>query len=295
LKTNASEPKTIEVKGSYAEQQITTQTSYSEKWGTQVTYIKITPTGTGVNAIEFVGGNNKTLATLDVTNTVNKLKLDFNQDVAPGNEVTFAVTDTFKGVKIPDTRITIIGPGETTNLVTDASGTATFTPNKVGDYNIKARRAGYGPATDTLNVEAVANFSYDVSVSPSTVTYGNTFDITVTVTNTGRAQGTAQVPVSINGKYVTTQTVSVPANSQKTFTLTRTAQQVGTNTVSVANGKAATPFTVKKQTTKKALIITGPSTATVGDTITLTVTADGSKVDATVTVDDITKQQEEME
>lgn len=282
---------TIKVNGSIAEAGSQAQTTYSEEYGGQIARLTITPTGTGTNAIDVNWvETGLTLARLNVSEAVNKLKINYEpQKVKPDEKVTLTITDTFEGELISDARVTITGPGGTANLVTDANGTVTFTPDEAGDYNIEVRRAGYGPATDVLSVEAVAEFSYNVSVSPTTVTYGEQYDVTVTVTNTGGAQGSVNVPVEINGQYITTRTVLVEAGSQRSFQLTRTADKVGANTVSVQDGQATAQFTVEKQTTTEALVITGPTTATVGETITLTVTADGSPVQADVTLDGTTK------
>ncbi|PTD94708.1 hypothetical protein C9439_01170 [archaeon SCG-AAA382B04] len=285
----------VKAEGSIAETNATASTKAQDdptgvSSPAQVARLTITPTGTGTDAIQITSARfNEPLATLNVTDAVNKLQIDFDREVEPGETVTLKVTDTFEGELIADARVTITGPGGSINEVTDANGEVSFTPESAGDYDIEVRRAGYGPATDVLSVEAVANFSYDVTVSPSNVTYGEQYDITVTVTNDGGAQGSVNVPVEINDQYITTRTVLVDADSQRTFQLTRTAENIGTNTVVVADGQATTDFTVEKQTVEEALILSGPSTATVGETITLTVTVDGSPVQADVTLDGTTK------
>ncbi|WP_232686824.1 PKD domain-containing protein [Halobacterium zhouii] len=96
-----------------------------------------------------------------------------------------------------------------------------------------------------LSVFAVRAASADVSVESadlgdSSVTVGDSVAVSATLVNDGAANGSATVPFVVDGETITERTVMVPANGERTVSVTYTPGSEGTYDVRVGNVSAGT-------------------------------------------------------
>jgi ABC-type transport system substrate-binding protein len=84
----------------------------------------------------------------------------------------------------------------------------------------------------------------DLTISPSSVTVGESVTISVDVTNTGETNVTGTVTLILNGQYENEDTVTVAANGTKTVTFTVTKSVVAIYTVTIPGTTLTDTFTV---------------------------------------------------
>ena len=105
-----------------------------------------------------------------------------------------------------------------------------------------------------LSVFAVRAGSADVSVASaelgrSSVTVGDSVTVSATLVNDGSVNGSATVPFVVDGETVAERTVSVPANGERTVSVTYTPGSEGAYDVRVGDVSAGTLDVVAPQTT----------------------------------------------
>ncbi len=123
------------------------------------------------------------------------------------------------------------------------------------------------PATNTITAR-ISHFTYfsvivhsapaeftlsDLVISPSEVDVAEMVDISASITNTGDLGGDYKAVLKINGKTVSTKTVTLDGGASGTVTFTTVRGSAGTYTVDV-NGQTGT-FTVRE---RAPVIITAP-------------------------------------
>jgi len=99
-----------------------------------------------------------------------------------------------------------------------------------------------------LSVFAPAYTSADISVdgaslSETEIQAGNSVDVDVTLKNTGSAEGTYSVPLTVDGSTVDTQEVTIPGGEKASITFTRTFEEAGEYEIA-ADGTVAGTLTV---------------------------------------------------
>ena len=105
-----------------------------------------------------------------------------------------------------------------------------------------------------LSVFAVRAGSADVSVASaelgqSSVTVGDSVAVSATLVNDGSVNGTITVPFTVDGETIAERTVTVPANGERTVSVTYTPETEGTYDVRVGNVSAGTLDVAAPQTT----------------------------------------------
>ncbi|WP_435096662.1 beta strand repeat-containing protein [Halarchaeum sp. P4] len=205
-----------------------------------------------------------------------------------GDDVTFTVTNA-SGSAVSDATVAVAN----TTLTTDANGTATYSFASAGTYTATASKQSttnttYANDSTTVTVEsasdATTQVALDLSATPSNATVGENVTFTVT------ANGT---PVPDATVAVANTTLTTDANGTATHAFATagdyvaTASKQSTNDTTYAND--STTVTVESAadtTTQVDLNVSAtPADATVGETVTFIVTANGSAVEnATVAV-----------
>jgi len=95
-----------------------------------------------------------------------------------------------------------------------------------------------------------------LTVSPSSVTWGDTVTISVDVQNTGENEVTGNVTIVLNGAVESTKTETLAANETKTVTFT-VSKGTGTHTVTVQGTTLTSTFTVEAVAKVGLIIATG--------------------------------------
>jgi hypothetical protein len=102
---------------------------------------------------------------------------------------------------------------------TDARETATTTPDDSSDTRTD-RDTPTDNSTDTQTATPQGEPVFQTSASlPDEATFGDTVAVTVTVENTGTADGSERVALRVGGELVDTKVVSVPAGETRTASL----------------------------------------------------------------------------
>jgi len=88
----------------------------------------------------------------------------------------------------------------------------------------------------TFEIPAPAEFAVEnLSVSPESVTQGESVTVSVDVANTGGSAGEHTVKLKVDGEVVDSQTVTLDPGQSTTVSFTVSENEVGTHTISIAN------------------------------------------------------------
>ncbi|QLC34982.1 PGF-pre-PGF domain-containing protein (plasmid) [Halarchaeum sp. CBA1220] len=215
--------------------------------------------------------------------------------VVRGGDVAFTVTraDTGEGV---NATLTIDGA----TYETDANGTYVHTFESGGTYTVSATRANTDTtvfASDETTVDVAASAIAVSNLSaPSVVLQNETFAVNATLRNTGDAEGTRTVNLTVNGTTVesATRTLGPGENATVSFDYAFTAGERGPVTLGVGEASAdvrvdapatfeysalsVQPTTVATNETVNASVTVRNTGDRDGDTV-VTLTANGTTID----------------
>ncbi|ADE35854.1 S-layer protein domain-containing protein [Methanohalophilus mahii] len=113
---------------------------------------------------------------------------------------------------------------------TDEDGTITYNPKEPGTHKIEAKVDGYLDAELNIKVnELAANFEFsNLRIDPLPATAGEEFTVMLDSINTGNAEGSYTVELSINDNVVDSQEITLGQNNSTTIEFTSTAGEPGT-------------------------------------------------------------------
>ncbi|WP_247730661.1 CARDB domain-containing protein [Halovivax limisalsi] len=188
--------------------------------------------------------------------TVELAIADVTAEPVAGDAVELDVAAENVGMNSTNASVSLLVDGEridraagTLKSGENATRTLTWMPDAAGDYRLAVRSdddraattvsvssddgGGGGPALPPAPSPEPDVSIVDVQPSATSLAVGESLSVTVTVTNDGDAAGEIEVPLSIDGAVVTTETVSVEAGATATVTLSAPIESSGTHAIAV--------------------------------------------------------------
>ncbi|RSD33207.1 MAG: S-layer-related duplication domain protein [Methanohalophilus sp.] len=149
------------------------------------------------------------------------------EEVFEGTPITISVVKAIGSEPLEDAEVFFDGQslGKT-----DEDGTITYNPKEPGTHKLEARADGYLDAELNIKVnELAAKFDFsNLRIEPSPATAGEEFTVMLDSTNTGNAEGTYTVELSINDNVTDSQEITLGQNNSTTVEFTSTAGEPGT-------------------------------------------------------------------
>ena len=149
------------------------------------------------------------------------------EEVFEGTPITISVVKAIGSEPLEDAEVFFDGQslGKT-----NEDGTITYNPKEPGTHKLEARADGYLDAELNIKVnELAAKFDFsNLRIEPSPATAGEEFTVMLDSTNTGNAEGTYTVELSINDNVTDSQEITLGQNNSTTIEFTSTAGEPGT-------------------------------------------------------------------
>ena len=167
-----------------------------------------------------------------------------------GETVTFDASNSTDNAGITTYNWDFDGDGTTDRQTT--SPTTAWSYEHPGDVTATVTAVDRAGSSDSASVAVSVETASDTdpttaqltvtnaTLSPETVTAGESVTVSVTVENTGDVSGSESVGVTVDGETVRDRTVTVPAGATRTVGLSVTLDQTGGAVVSVAGTLAGT-------------------------------------------------------
>jgi PGF-CTERM protein len=148
-----------------------------------------------------------------------------------GSAARTATVNLTVGDTVAASKTVEVAAGQTANV------TLTGTAPTTGSYEAAVGGVSAGNLTvkETLPAETAVS---DVSLNESTISAGETVEITAAVENTGGSAGEQNVTLTMFGKELATETVQVPAGETKEVSFVRKVDAAGNYTVEVGGQTA---------------------------------------------------------
>jgi S-layer protein (TIGR01567 family) len=149
------------------------------------------------------------------------------EEVFEGTPITISVVKAIGSEPLEDAEVFFDGNslGET-----DEDGTITYNPKEPGTHKLEAKADGYLDAELNIRVnELAANFEFsNLRIDPLPATAGEEFTVMLDSINTGNAEGSYTVELSINDNVTDSQEITLGQNNSTTIEFTSTAGEPGT-------------------------------------------------------------------
>ncbi|APH38361.1 S-layer protein domain-containing protein [Methanohalophilus halophilus] len=149
------------------------------------------------------------------------------EEVFEGTPITISVVKAIGSEPLEDAEVFFDGQslGET-----DEDGTITYNPKEPGTHKLEAKADGYLDAELNIKVnELAANFEFsNLRIDPLPATAGEEFTVMLDSINTGNAEGSYTVELSINDNVTDSQEITLGQNNSTTIEFTSTAGEPGT-------------------------------------------------------------------
>jgi S-layer protein (TIGR01567 family) len=155
-------------------------------------------------------------------------------EVYEGSSMTIYVLTAIGGEAVSGASVTFDGSSIGT---TDSDGSVTYTATETGTHTIEATKSGMNDAELSFKVnELAAEFDFsNLEISPEEIKQGQEATITANVINTGTAEGSYNVTLSIDGEVVDSQTISLSIGNSTTVEFTHEEDEIGTYEVQVGD------------------------------------------------------------
>ncbi|RNI13708.1 S-layer protein [Methanohalophilus sp. RSK] len=149
------------------------------------------------------------------------------EEVFEGTPITISVVKAIGSEPLEDAEVFFDG---TSLGETDEDGTITYNPKEPGTHKLEAKVDGYLDAELNIKVnELAANFEFsNLRIDPLPATAGEEFTVMLESTNTGNAEGSYTVELSINDNVTDSQEITLGQNNSTTVEFTSTAGEPGT-------------------------------------------------------------------
>ncbi|ATU08453.1 S-layer protein domain-containing protein [Methanohalophilus portucalensis] len=149
------------------------------------------------------------------------------EEVFEGTPITISVVKAIGSEPLEDAEVFFDG---TSLGETDEDGTITYNPKEPGTHKLEAKADGYLDAELNIKVnELAANFEFsNLRIDPLPATAGEEFTVMVDSINTGNAEGSYTVELSINDNVTDSQEITLGQNNSTTIEFTSTAGEPGT-------------------------------------------------------------------
>ncbi|WP_225419982.1 S-layer protein domain-containing protein [Methanohalophilus profundi] len=176
------------------------------------------------------------------------------EEVFEGTPITISVVKAIGSEPLEDAEVFFDGQslGET-----DEDGIISYNPKEPGTHKLEARVDGYLDAELNIKVnELAANFEFsNLRIEPLPATAGEEFTVMLDSINTGNAEGSYTVELSINDNVTDSQEITLGQNNSTTVEFTSTAGEPGTYLVEA--GGLSTTMDVEEGTSIVLYVLGG--------------------------------------
>ncbi|MDD2439209.1 MAG: S-layer protein domain-containing protein, partial [Methanosarcinaceae archaeon] len=191
---------------------------------------------------------------IEIREPKEELSLSVSPETAyEGDTLTIEVVKAIGGEPVEGAEIFV--DGDSIGF-TDSDGTLTYTTTDSGRLSIKAVKEGFLDKDMTYNVKAFeAIFTYSNLVVPPEVKAGKEAEISITVENTGNAEGETEVELRVNESFVDSQQISLDVGESTRLTFLHAEEVPGIYTVEVGDQTTTYEVTEKSSILLYALVL----------------------------------------